>query len=355
MVPVQFFLSEGAGYCEGDPGVQVTLDGSETGVDYELHLDNIPTGLILPGTGGLLDFGIQSSTGIYICYGFTSYCSNIMVGNSYIYLMNPPPQAATPSGPESVCSDGDDSEYTTDGATQASTYIWSISPAGAGTITGTGTEAMVDWDETFSGSVLIAVKGVNDCGEGTFSEDLEVASNAPPSPEITGATQVCNNQSGTLYATGENTGSSYSWDITSGTITSGNGTYEIMVTWGAPGTGTLVVTEVNEHGCEAATEAYEVTIDDCTGLDELTKGGFKIYPNPVNQVAMLEFTLETSGRISIIVFNDLGQVVYQTSEHYFAGIHTCSFNTSALPGGIYTVKLANQEGLTSTGRFTKAK
>ena len=354
-VPIQYTLSDGGGYCEGEPGIELTLDGSETGIDYELFLDDVATGEILPGTGSALNFGYQPGTGIYSCDAYTGYCSNIMIGNAYVYVIYPPPQAATPAGPEEVCANGDDTDYTTEGATQATSYVWTISPPGAGTITGTTTEATIDWDESYSGVALVAVKGINDCGEGIFSDDLEVTSYEPPATEISGDIQVCNNQAGVLYSTPDNAGSSYTWDITGGTISSGAGTHEIQVTWGSPGTGTLVVTEENEHGCEKTTEAYEVTIDDCTGIDEILAGGFKIFPNPVDQTAHFEFTLNDAAKITVTVFNNIGQMIYQSQEWYDAGKQSFSINMNSFPEGIYTVQLISEDGRKTTAKFTKVR
>ena len=39
--PMPYQVSNGGGFCDGDPGYEVTLDGSETGIDYELFLDDV--------------------------------------------------------------------------------------------------------------------------------------------------------------------------------------------------------------------------------------------------------------------------------------------------------------------------
>jgi len=52
--------------------------------------------------------------------------------------------------------------------------MWEINPADAGTIDGTGMTATVEWTVAWEGTAYIKVKGVNDCGEGAFSEEFEV-------------------------------------------------------------------------------------------------------------------------------------------------------------------------------------
>ncbi|MDZ7742321.1 MAG: PKD domain-containing protein [Bacteroidota bacterium] len=73
--------AQGTGaYCEGTSGTELLLDGSETGVDYELFLDDVSTGIFVSGTGDTISFGVQSEEGIYTAMGATDYCSQDMSG-----------------------------------------------------------------------------------------------------------------------------------------------------------------------------------------------------------------------------------------------------------------------------------
>ncbi len=137
LTPAEYTLSDGGGYCEGGEGIDVTMDGSQEGVDYELYLDGVATGQILPGTGSGLDFGLETEEGIYTCLGFTDYCQNSMIGNTYIYMIHTPVKATTPAGPAMECNDNAGVAYTTAGATNATSFVWTLVPTNAGTITGT--------------------------------------------------------------------------------------------------------------------------------------------------------------------------------------------------------------------------
>jgi hypothetical protein len=61
-------------------------------------------------------------------------------------------------------------DYTTPGASAATSYQWELSPAGAGTISGTGLTSTVSWNGSFLGVAQVRVKAMNDCGEGGWSE-----------------------------------------------------------------------------------------------------------------------------------------------------------------------------------------
>lgn len=80
-----------------------------------------------------------------------------------------------------------------------------------------------------------------------------------PTPSITGTSTVCENSTGEIYSTTNNTGNTYSWSISGGTIVSGQNTNSITVNWGSAGTGSLSVTESN--GSCQATDNFTVTIE----------------------------------------------------------------------------------------------
>jgi PKD repeat protein len=93
----------------------------------------------------------------------------------YITVSDVPAQAATPEGEDEICTNTIVStDYSTTGAADAQSYLWEISPADAGAIDGSGMDATVTWTTNWEGTAYIKVKGVNDCGEGEFSEEFEV-------------------------------------------------------------------------------------------------------------------------------------------------------------------------------------
>jgi hypothetical protein len=63
--PTAFNVTGGGTVCVGGSGVPVGLDGSETGVSYQLQLDGLNLGAPLPGTGAALSFGLQTAPGTY--------------------------------------------------------------------------------------------------------------------------------------------------------------------------------------------------------------------------------------------------------------------------------------------------
>jgi len=74
-----------------------------------------------------------------------------------------------PVGETNLCAPTSDYLYTTTGAEFAESYEWTLIPASAGTISGTGITATVNWSESFNGSVDIKVQGVKEGCIGEYS------------------------------------------------------------------------------------------------------------------------------------------------------------------------------------------
>jgi PKD repeat protein len=349
LTPSQYTLSDGSGYCEGGAGVELTLDGSQVGVNYEIYLDGDPIGQVVAGTGSPLSFGNKTEKGIYTCMGYTEHCNQQMVGNSYIFIIYPPEEGETPSGPTEQCNNLEDVTYTTEEITGASSYTWSLTPTSAGTITGNTTTASVNWNEDFAGTAQISVAGVNSCFTGAFSDNLDVTVSEAPQPAISGDQDVCDWEPGLIYSTAAVEGNTYTWETFNGHITAGAGTNEITVTWHDPGTGWVKVTESNDD-CVVTTTNFDIAIEDCVGIGEGEGASFSIYPNPVKDELVIRFEGKTTDT-RIMIVNELGQVVY---DHMTGGNQQVNINTSEYAMGIYAVRIYGENSVTEK-KFIKAE
>lgn len=70
------------------------------------------------------------------------------------------------------------------------------------------------------------------------------------------------------------------------------------------------------------------------------------YPNPFNPETTIPFRLAEAGRITLTIYNSIGQPVAQpvTGEFFNSGEHTIRFRASDLAGGLYLYKMELDNG-----------
>src|ERR1044072_7515723 len=78
---------------------------------------------------------------------------------------------------------------------------------------------------------------------------------------MTGLDTICRNTAGVVYNTPNTAGDSYSWAISGGTITAGQNTNAVTVTWLSEGIGSISVTETNSLGCDTTVSLDNITIN----------------------------------------------------------------------------------------------
>ncbi len=339
--PSTFFLGGGGSYCQGGQGLELTLDGSETGVDYELYHEGVPTGNIIAGTGNPISFGFQTDEGLYQCFGSTSDCETLMFGEAFITISELPEQGNTPSGETVVCS-GTTEEYQTTPITGADDILWVLDPTDAGIISGSGETIEIEWSETYNGVAILSVYGTNNCGDGMASDGLEITVNELPTPEVTGESDVCKDEEN-LYSTADNTGSTYLWNVVGGDIVAGGGTSEITVLWTTLGNGAVSVIETNTGMCDGFSDTLTVFVDECTFISDFEDTQLKVYPNPASTYIVLDLSLKAETTATIVLYNQFGQkVYYRDLEKGIKGSHR--IDTQSLDSGVYFIKVVTSSG-----------
>jgi len=335
--PSAFNLEGGGGYCLNGDGVEITLDGSETDVDYELYLDGVATANIVAGTGSEISFGMITDEGHYTAIASNANCDFLMNEQIQVEILFPPLEPETPTGPEMVCND-ETSDYESDGTPDADSYEWTLTPEDAGVLTSDGLTATVVWSSDFSGIAEVSLYGINDCGDGNPSNVLEVTVDAIPMPEVNGPNEVCDNTA-EAYSTEEIEDAAYTWEVSGGTISDGQGTNSITVDWGGAGDGVINVSVETAAGCVGDSETFDVFIDDCTGIGENSlKSSVTINPNPARDFVIIKAKTELE-KISIL--NITGEEVMIMVVHG----KSSKLNTTSLIPGVYLINIQTAEGV----------
>lgn len=262
--------------------------------------------------------------------------------NNYINVMGMPGTAATPVGSSQLCQNAANTTFTTTGTPHATQYVWSLMPAEAGTISGTGLSAIVNWADNFYGQAEVMVNGNNPCGEGAMSLPLTVTIDPMPEAagQIEGSHEVCQGFTDiyTVGAIGHST--SYNWVLSptaAGTMVMNAN--EATITW-APdyeGTAILKVCGVNNCGEGALSADFEITVENCTGIQNyVSDQAVSIYPNPTT--GSFTLNLNVNDVVVIKMVNAIGEVVYLSEKVSLSGqfIKTIELD---LPAGVYYFKV----------------
>lgn len=331
--PSVFQITGDGNYCQGDEGAELLLDGSELDVEYELYLDDVATGTIVTGTGESVSFGYQHEEGLYTAKAIHDGCSQNMEGEVTVQQNQPPEQPEVPAGVEQVCND-EVTAYTVAEASGVSVYQWALDPAEAGIVNHEHDSIAVTWADDFSGNASLTVSAENNCGMSIISNPLNISVNASPEPAIEGLQDVCNEEQ-TDYQTAEQDGSDYVWQVTGGSIVSGEGTNAITVEWGDFGIGYISVSQTNSGGCETTTEDYEVTINNCSSIGESDLPSIKVYPNPATDKIFLESA--STNDLKVEMMDAVGQTIKKIDIP--SGTEKFVINTGTYTSGVYFLKM----------------
>ena len=194
-------------------------------------------------------------------------CGNSISSDSLSVTVNPlPAKPATPNGSTSLCENNTNSNYSTSGSTNATSYLWSIYPAIAGNITGATTYAIVDWTDTFTGIAKISVIGINSCGNSVSSDSLIITINSLPVKPATptGPQNLSQNSPNSVYSTtGGLNAISYQWSIFPSNAATISGTnLSATLDWNNTfiGVAKISVIGINSCGNSIASDSLIVTI-----------------------------------------------------------------------------------------------
>jgi uncharacterized protein YjdB len=104
-LPSLFTVLGGGQYCAGGAGVHYGLNGSATGVNYQLYLGGIPIGAPMAGIGDTLDFGMETMAGTYTVVATSAItgCTRNMTGATSV-IVNSIPVVHNVTGGGAICA-----------------------------------------------------------------------------------------------------------------------------------------------------------------------------------------------------------------------------------------------------------
>lgn len=218
--------------------------------------------------------------------------------------------------------------------TPGSSYTWSVT-APATIISGQGTASVVvNWNGA-GGTVSVFETSSGGC-QGNTQNFVVNISNPVNTSMIVGPVLVSCATNSETYSVTNNSGSTYAWTVPNrASIISGQGTHQIQVNFNG-NFGEVSVIETNAEGC-VGTEV-KISVNCNVGLEDFEGLSYKLYPNPTQDV----FVLELNGHTETVEFElcDLkGELI---SNHQFSG--QLEMNIAHLAKGIYMgrMRIGNQ-------------
>ena len=350
-------ISGGTTVCQGDAAPNITFTNTRNiaeivtyningGPDQTINVPASGTATVTQPTGaaGTFTYNLVSAQ-----YQTAPSCSFAIAGSTTVTVR--PTPTATISGNASVCQNAPSPNVTfTNPMALPVTVTYNINGGGPQTINiaasttatvaaPTGTAGIFNYN-----LVSVQYQAAPNCPN-TITGTATVTVNPNPTPVIAGINNVCAGAVGVTYTTANNAGSTYNWQISGGSITAGNGTNTITVTWGAAGNGWVRVTETYPTTCATTTADYPVTINPGPPTDAAT-----FVTAPAN--------ICRNGTINIDVTDIPSAIEYvwdydwvAGEENAVTGTSDISIDLTGLAPGVYRVRVQGRNGC-GTGPFS---
>lgn len=121
--------------------------------------------------------------------------------------------------------------------------------------------------------------------------------------------------------------------------------------WVNDGTTDVIASGANPNFGSSVTEFFGA---DGVASVETLNANFNIYPNPVNNVANIDFTLAETAVVNVAIVNVLGETVRSNAYNLVAGNHQIDFDVTDVTAGVYFIQL-DVNGQTTAQKITVTK
>ena len=341
-LPTAFNVTGGGSYCAGGTGVEIGLDGSETGVEYTLVLDGTPTANIVAGTGVAISFGDQTTAGEYTVFSMntSTTCEAEMSGTATISI-DDLPTAYNITGGGVYCAGGTGVEIGLDGSETGVEYTLVLdgTPT-ANIVAGTGV-AISFGDQTTAGDYTVSSMNTSTTCEAEMSGTATISiDDLPTAFNVTGGGSYCAGGTGVeIGLDGSEIGVEYTL------VLDGTPTTTIVVGTGAAisfgdqtTAGDYTVSSMNTSTtCEAEMSGTAtISIDDLPTAYNITGGGVYCAGGTGVEIGLdgsetgVEYTLVFDGTPTITIVAGTGAAI-SFGDQIDAGAYTViAQNTSTL-------------------------
>ena len=121
--------------------------------------------------------------------------------------------------------------------------------------------------------------------------------------------------------------------------------------WVGDHSGTTIYNNI-DYG-SGATQKFQVVVD-ATSVEEIGLIDFSVFPNPVSNIANIQFNLEGAKETTIEITNMVGQTVYAENMGELFGQQNLTVDCSTFESGIYMVNIKTND-ITTSKRIVVSK
>ncbi|MFW5706196.1 MAG: GEVED domain-containing protein, partial [Bacteroidota bacterium] len=160
--------------CQEDEEIyQVDVIGEATEYEWVIEPENAGT-IAMNQNQCTVTFGNAFEGTASLKVRGLNICGDGEWSSNFDITIEPFPAAAgTIDGLSTVCQE-DVVLYTIDDIAAAADYEWTIEPVDAGSLSINQNQCTVTFSSTYEGMAILKVRGINDCGEGEWSDDFTV-------------------------------------------------------------------------------------------------------------------------------------------------------------------------------------
>lgn len=328
-MPAMVALPEGdTTLCENPVNSDITTTGAAGTAEYEWNISPVEAGTISgSGTTCTVDWDDAFVDTAWITVrGINEECIGNYSEALQVVILAYPDKATQPEGDTALCQDTDNTEYVTS-AVNASSYYWEILPVGAGAMSGTGTVATVDWDDSYIGVAKVIATSKNKWCIADPSDTLQITLYAPPVADFT----FVQNESEVTFTNASADATSYVWDFGDG---SSDNTENPVHTYTATGNYSVILAASNEY-CIADTDTQEVSII-IIGVDPVNAEQLFIYPNPSHGKVWIYGSIKD--KLTVNIYDMSGLQIINTELY-----EPCILDLKDFRPGTYIIQLYNGE------------
>lgn len=202
-------------------------------------------------------------------------------------------------------------------------------------------------NDLVAGTVVLTLTA---SGTGGTSDNDQMTLTISPLPAsatyIVGLAEVCAGSAEVYSCPVIPQANNYEWYLApaeAGVIQTQNNN-EVIIAWTIGYTSTAVLKVRGQNNCGYGTysEDFIVTVNDCTGLDDLASKAFTLSPNPANDHVIISLGEQLTGNLNISFYNILGEVVYEQNSPAPTDL-ILTVNLSNIRSGVYFVIINNEK------------